>query len=57
MLTWLEALNGGWTAWCASNSWAPVMFDGSWNLLVGPDQEGGFVKDWLYTHKSLNQPQ
>jgi endoglucanase len=57
MLTWLEAMNGGWTAWCASNSWAPVMFDASWNLLVGPEQEGGFVKDWLYTHKDQNQPQ
>ncbi len=57
MLTWLEAMNGGWTAWCASNSWAPVMYDANWNLLVGPEQEGGFVKDWLYTHRTLNQPQ
>jgi endoglucanase len=57
MLTWLEGMNGSWTAWCASNSWLPDMFDGSWNLLVGPQQEGGFVKDWLYTHRSDNQPQ
>jgi endoglucanase len=57
MLTWLEGMNGGWTAWCASNSWAPVMYDSNWNLLVGPEQEGGFVKDWLYTHRTMNQPQ
>jgi len=25
------------------------MFDANWNLLLGPSQEGGFVKDWLYT--------
>jgi len=49
MLTWLEGLGGSWTAWCASNSWLPDMFDANWNLLLGPSQEGGFVKDWLYT--------
>jgi hypothetical protein len=57
MLTWLEAMNGGWTAWCASNSWLPDMFDANWNLLVGPTQMGGMVKDWLYTHRNQNQPQ
>jgi endoglucanase len=54
MLTWLEGLGGSWTAWCASNSWLPDMFDASWNLLLGPSQEGGFVKDWLYTKKDQN---
>jgi endoglucanase len=52
MLTWLEGMNGSWTAWCASNSWLPDMFDANWNLLVGVNQEGGFVKDWLYTHRN-----
>jgi endoglucanase len=52
MLTWLEGLGGSWTAWCASNSWLPDMFDGNWNLLLGPSQEGGFVKDWLYSHNN-----
>ena len=52
MLTWLEGMNGGWTAWCASNSWLPDMFDANWNLLVGANQEGGFVKDWMYTHRN-----
>jgi endoglucanase len=53
MLTWLEAMNGGWTAWCASNSWLPEMFSGNnWTLLVGPRQMGGFVKDWMYNHQN-----
>jgi len=52
MLTWIEGLGGSWTAWCASNSWLPDMFDSSWNLLLGPSQQGGFVKDWLYSHNN-----
>jgi endoglucanase len=48
MLTWLEAMNGGWTGWCASNSWLPDMFNANWSLKVGPDEMGGFVKDWMY---------
>jgi hypothetical protein len=51
MLTWLEALGGGWTAWCADVDWAPAMFQGEWVLRVGPREEGGFVKDWLYAKK------
>jgi endoglucanase len=52
MLTWIEALGGSWTAWCASNSWLPDMFDANWNVLLGPSQAGGFVKDWLYTKRN-----
>jgi hypothetical protein len=51
MLTWLEGMNGGWTAWCASTSWKPYMFQGNWVLLTGQSEMGGFVKDWLYTHR------
>ena len=56
MLQWLEALGGSWTNWCASNSWLPKAFDDNWNLQVGPRQEGGFVKDWLYTNRNLKSP-
>jgi hypothetical protein len=54
MLTWLEGMNGGWTGWCASNSWLPDMFSANWTLLVGPMQMGGFVKDWMYTYRNQN---
>ena len=56
MLQWLEALGGSWTAWCASNSWLPKMFTDSWTLRVGPRDEGGFVKDWLYTNRTVKSP-
>jgi endoglucanase len=54
MLTWLEGMNGGWTAWCASISWLPDMFGSDWTLLDTPyeSQMGGFVKDWMYTHRN-----
>jgi endoglucanase len=54
MLTWLEAMNGGWTGWCASNSWLPDMFSADWTLLVGQSEMGGFVKDWMYTYRDQN---
>ena len=54
MLTWLEAMNGGWTGWGASNSWLPDMFSADWTLLVGQSQVGGFVKDWMYTYRDQN---
>jgi endoglucanase len=56
MLKWLEAMGGSWTNWCASNSWGPKEFDDNWNLQVGPREEGGFVKDWLYTNRNVKSP-
>jgi hypothetical protein len=60
MLTWLEAMGGSWTAWCASSSWLPRMFTGTspsnWVLRTGQDNMGGFVKDWLYTHRNDKAP-
>jgi endoglucanase len=60
MLTWLEAMGGSWTAWCASSSWLPDMFTGSgpqnWVLRTGQDNMGGFVKDWLYTYRNNKAP-
>jgi endoglucanase len=56
MLEWLEGLGGGWTAWCFSNSWLPKMFTDSWTFRVGPREEGGFVKDWLYTNRNVKSP-
>ena len=44
------------SAWIADNSWAPQMFDSSWNLLVGPNEMGGFVKDTLYAKRLSDQP-
>lgn len=60
MLTWLEAMGGSWTAWCASSSWLPDMFTGTgpqnWVLRTGQDNMGGFVKDWLYTYRNDKAP-
>jgi endoglucanase len=52
MLNWLEAMNGSWTGWCASNSWLPDMFNANWSLKVGPMEMGGFVKDWMYEKRN-----
>ena len=55
MLNWLEGMGGSWTAWCASNSWLPDMFNGpDWTLKTGQDEMGAFVKDWMYTKKDQN---
>jgi len=55
MLNWLEGMGGSWTAWCASNSWLPDMFNGpNWTLKTGQDEMGAFVKDWMYTKKDQN---
>jgi fibronectin type 3 domain-containing protein len=44
------------SAWVTDNSWQPQMFDPSWNLLVGPGEMGGFVKDTLYAKRLSDQP-
>ena len=44
------------SAWVTDYSWQPQMFDGSWNLLVGPGEMGGFVKDTLYARRNDDQP-
>lgn len=46
-----------WTAWCADNLWAPVMFDGDWQLLTGASEMGGFTRKWLADKKDRDQPQ
>jgi hypothetical protein len=28
----------------------------AWVLRVGPREEGGFVKDWLYTNRNVKSP-
>jgi endoglucanase len=52
----LDAMPVSWTAWCASSSWFPSMFDDNYNLLVGEGYMGGFVKDWLYERRNDNLP-
>lgn len=52
---WVESYeNMGWTAWCFDDSWAPHMFNSPgeganepWTLKDGPEQHGGFIKQWL----------
>jgi hypothetical protein len=44
------------SAWVTDTSWQPQMYDSSWNLLVGPGEMGGFVKDTLYAKRFSNQP-
>lgn len=52
----IEAHGLSWTAWCATGIWTEMMFDASWNLLVGEGKMGGFVKDWLAQRKDQDQP-
>ena len=48
----LEKYNLSWTCWVADPYWHPEMFDINWNLLVGKDYMGGFVKDYLYEKRT-----
>jgi hypothetical protein len=32
------------------------MFTDNWALRVGPRDEGGFVKDWIYTNRTVKAP-
>jgi endoglucanase len=45
-----------WTAWCASSTWGPPMFNMDYSLRVGEGSMGGFVKDWLYEKRDANRP-
>lgn len=52
----IEERHLSWSAWCASSSWAPPMFNKDYTLRVGEDQMGGFVKDWLYERRNDDLP-
>jgi endoglucanase len=52
----IDGLGVSWTAWCASSSWFPRMFDNNYNLLVGEGYMGGFTKDWLYDMRNDGVP-
>jgi endoglucanase len=52
----VRELNLSWTAWCASGSWRPAMFNPDMSLRVANGAMGGFVKDWLYEDHLLDQP-
>jgi hypothetical protein len=52
----VDSLGLSWTAWCASNSWFPSMFDQNYSLLVGEGYMGGFAKDWLYDRRNDDLP-
>lgn len=55
--SFIENQGASWTAWCADSVWSPLMFDENWQLLEGPGEMGGFVKDWLAERKDDDQPQ
>lgn len=52
----IEANGLSWSAWCASSTWGPPMFNADYTLRVGEGEMGGFVKDWLYEKKDDDQP-
>jgi endoglucanase len=52
----VEEQKVSWTAWCASSSWGPPMFDDAYLLRVGEGEMGGFAKDWLYEKRDADQP-
>ena len=45
-----------WTAWSASATWQPPMFNEDGSLRVGDGEMGGFVKDWLYEQRHDGVP-
>ena len=52
----LDELQVSWTAWSASATWQPPMFDEDSTLRVGDGEMGGFVKDWLYEKRHDGVP-
>lgn len=56
IMKWADSLGISWTAWIADNNWQPNMFDLNWNLLIGEDQMGGFVKLELYSKRNDDRP-
>ena len=56
LMDFYEARKISNSAWVTDTSWQPQMFDSSWNLLVGPGEMGGFVKDTLYAKRFSDQP-
>lgn len=56
-LTDFREMHGiGSTAWIASRSWAPPMFDPNWKLRCGEGEMGCFVKDMLYSKRNDDIP-
>jgi len=53
----MEEQRISWTAWAASATWGPPMFDTDYTLRVGEGEMGGFVKDWLYEKRNDDLPQ
>jgi hypothetical protein len=51
----LQQTGASWTAWCASRSWQPAMFNSDFTLRSGEGEMGAFVKDWLYEQRSVDQ--
>jgi hypothetical protein len=45
-----------WTAWCASSTWGPPLFNDDYSLRVGEGEMGGFTKDWLYEKRDSDLP-
>jgi endoglucanase len=55
-MQFVEQQRVSWTGWCASRSWQPAMFKTNFALQVGESFMGGFVKDWLFQDRGLDQP-
>ena len=53
----IEERHLSWTAWCASSTWGPPMFNKDYTLRVGEGEMGGFVKDWTYEKRNDDLPQ
>ena len=51
----LQQTGASWTAWCASRSWQPAMFNSDFSLRSGEGEMGAFVKDWLYEQQNVDQ--
>jgi endoglucanase len=56
IMQWADTYGLSWTAWCADNDWEPAMFTRNWQLRIGNDEMGGFVKDKLYEKRNDHQP-
>jgi len=56
LMDFIERLGIGHTAWVASYSWGPPMFNEDWTLRCGEGEMGCFVKDVLYIERNQDQP-
>jgi endoglucanase len=44
-----------WQSYISDNFWKPQYFDDNW-ILLGGENQGQFMKQWLFEKRNDNQP-